>query len=332
MAKHFEKDMEILSIIAEYPQGLYLSQIQKYAHISSLQNAYKYCKRLIKQGSLTKKDKLYYATGKHLTNSHVVAQKVKQVSSPQAIPTRAHKLGLSYPFLSPLEPDEPQTLFQLGGTEAHIVPLRNNKQAILKIGNITAKITTKHLELYSKDIYTDNRSLSIELEDDIKREFDKVASDIEQRKNLKLKRLKKGIYDTQIIAQHYAEEHHPFAEAPEESHIVLARHPVDHQIRLDTDKSEGFRELEYKHRLSAGTDKDTGDSQFNGILDGKINLWDIPHIKDVLRSITENQQMITDHQLSQDARMDRFTRQIEVHRRVWVKVDRKLSQKRLFEE
>ena len=314
MAKHFEKDMEILSIIAEYPQGLYLSQIQKYAHISSLQNAYKYCKRLIKQGSLTKKDKLYYATGKHLTNSHVVAQKVKL----QVIPTRAHKLGVAYPLRNHLAPDTPPDLLQFKGREAHPVALKNNKQAILKIGNITAKLTTRRLELYSKDIYTDNRTLSIELEDEVKKEFDKVAEEIEARSGITLKRLRKDVFDTSIIAQHYAEEEHPASQAGPDNHKILAYSPIDHQRRLGWDTSKGPRELEFYHRLSAGTDKDTLDSQFNGVLDGKIDLWDIPFLKE--------------YYVKQSDMLTGYARQIELHLAVMKKIDRKLSQKKLFEE
>ena len=314
------KDKEILMIVAEYPQGLFLSQIQKYAKITSLQNAYAYATKLTKAGYLTRENKLYKTTGKHLSElkGFSYANRNTLVDTPQKLTTRAHKLGISYPLMEQLEPTEPQKLFQMPGREPMQITLKNNTQAILKIGSITAKLTTKHLELYSKDIYTDNRSLSIELEDAIKREFDAVASEIEQRCNLKLKRIKRGVFETSITAQHYAEENHPFAEQAPDSPMILARSPIDAQRRLGIDKSKGFREWEYYHRLSAGTDKDTGDSQFNGVLDGKINLWDINFLKE--------------HMIKQDNLLQGYARQIEIHLKVMNKIDRKLSQRTLREE
>ena len=306
-----QKDKEILEVLAEYPQGLFLAQIQRYARITSLQNAWKYCVKLIDKGYIRKDGKLYKTTSKHLTISaeaprllHETVKSTPTQNQPAQIRTRAHKLGLSYPLLSPLAPDQPQQLFQMEGSEQRTITLRNNQQAILKIGRITAKLTTKHLELYTKDIYTDNRSLSIELEDAIKEEFDRLAQEIEQRANIKLKRLKKGVFKTYITAQHYAEENHPFAEQAPSSPLILAASPIDNQRRLGVDQSKGFREWEYYHRLSAGTDKDTGDSQFNGVLDGKIDLWDIPELKEGLKEVgslleqTAKSQSITQNQLN----------------------------------
>ena len=320
-----QKDKEILEVLAEYPQGLFLAQIQRYAKITSLQNAWKYCVKLIDKGYIRKDGKLYKTTSKHLTISaeaprllHGTVKSTPTKPQPANIRTRAHKLGLSYPLLSPLAPDQPQQLFQMEGSEQRTITLRNNQQAILKIGRITAKLTTKHLELYTKDIYTDNRSLSIELEAAIKEEFDKLAQEIEQRANIKLKRLKKGVFKTYITAQHYAEENHPFAEQAPDSPMILARSPIDKQRRLGIDKSKGFREWEYYHRLSAGTDKDIGDSQFNGVLDGKINLWDINFLKE--------------HMIKQDNLLQGYARQIEIHLKVMNKIDRKLSQRTLREE
>ena len=94
-----------------------------------------------------------------------------------------------------------------------------------------------------------------------------------------------------------------FLEAPD-SPMILARSPIDKQRRLGIDKSKGFREWEYYHRLSAGTDKDRGDSQFNGVLDGKIDLWDIPELKEGLKEVgslleqTAKSQSITQNQLN----------------------------------
>ena len=108
-----------------------------------------------------------------------------------------------------------------------------------------------------------------------------------------------------------------FLEAPD-SPMILARSPIDKQRRLGIDKSKGFREWEYYHRLSAGTDKDTGDSQFNGVLDGKINLWDINFLKE--------------HMIKQDNLLQGYARQIEIHLKVMNKIDKKLSQRTLREE
>ena len=86
--------------------------------------------------------------------------------------------------------------------------------------------------------------------------------------------------------------------------------------------SQGFREWEYYHRLSAGTDKDRGDSQFNGVLDGKIDLWDIPQLKQTVSAQEERYARQFDI-------VDRLTRQVELHLRIMKQIARKLSQRKL---
>jgi hypothetical protein len=113
-----------------------------------------------------------------------------------------------------------------------------------------------------------------------------------------------------------------FAEQAPSSPLILAASPIDNQRRLGVDQSKGFREWEYYHRLSAGTDKDRGDSQFNGVLDGKIDLWDIPELKQTVSAQEERYARQFDI-------VDRLTRQVELHLKIMKQIDRKLSQKKL---
>ncbi|MEM3215924.1 MAG: hypothetical protein QXS17_03345 [Candidatus Micrarchaeaceae archaeon] len=242
-----------------------------------------------------------------------------EASKPPEPPLRArvHKFGIAYPLKDALSPSTPIQLLQLAGIPAEQVKLRNSQQAYFAIGSITARLTNTTLLLYASDIYTDNRTPSIEAEAKIKAEFDAIALKLEQKlqriASFKLRRIDKDTLESHITTQHWAEEHHPLAEAGEENHIILARSPVDGAVRLDTDKSKGFRELETKHAKSADLDKDTLDEQFNGILDHKINLLDIPRLNEITnfhsQAIKDIDRVVGD--LSQ--RMLTYATNIEAH-------------------
>ncbi|MEM3859035.1 MAG: helix-turn-helix domain-containing protein [Candidatus Micrarchaeaceae archaeon] len=211
------------------------------------------------------------------------ASSASQPEPPEpSLQARAHKFGIAYPLKDPLDPATPIQLLQLAGIPVSQLKLNNNQQAYFAIGSITARLTNSALLLYASDIYTDNRTPSIEAEAKIKAEFDAIALKLEQKlqriASFKLRRIDKDTLESHITTQHWAEEHHPLAEAGEENHMILARSPIDGNVRLDTDKSKGFRELETKHAKSADLDKDTLDEQFNGILDHKISLLDIPRL------------------------------------------------------
>ncbi|MEM3215961.1 MAG: helix-turn-helix domain-containing protein, partial [Candidatus Micrarchaeaceae archaeon] len=163
-----------------------------------------------------------------------------------SLATRVHKFGIAYPLKDALSPATPIQLLQLAGIPAEQVKLHNSQQAYFAIGSITARLTNTTLLLYASDIYTDNRTPSIEAEAKIKAEFDAIALKLEQKlqhiASFKLRRIDKDTLESHITTQHWAEEHHPLAEAGEENHIILARSPIDGAVRLDTDKSKGFRE------------------------------------------------------------------------------------------
>ncbi|MEM3860754.1 MAG: hypothetical protein QW478_15400, partial [Candidatus Micrarchaeaceae archaeon] len=223
---------------------------------------------------------------------------------------RVHKFGIAYPLKDALSPATPIQLLQLAGIPAEQVKLHNSQQAYFAIGSITARLTNTTLLLYASDIYTDNRTPSIEAEAKIKAEFDAIALKLEQKlqhiASFKLRRIDKDTLESHITTQHWAEEHHPLAEAGEENHIILARSPIDGAVRLDTDKSKGFRELETKHAKSADLDKDTLDEQFNGILDHKISLLDIPRLNAIADFHSQAIAQI-------DQRMLTYTKNIEAH-------------------
>ncbi|MEM3414791.1 MAG: helix-turn-helix domain-containing protein [Thermoproteota archaeon] len=227
-----------------------------------------------------------------------------------SLEARVHKFGIAYPLKDPLSPSTPIQLLQLAGIPAEPVKLHNSQQAYFAIGSITARLTNRALLLYASDIYTDNRTPSIEAEAAIKAKFDAIALKLEQKlqriAQFKLRRIDKDTLESHITTQHWAEEHHPLAEAGEENHIILARSPIDGAVRLDTDKSKGFRELETKHAKSADLDKDTLDEQFNGILDHKISLLDIPRLNAIADFHSQAIAQI-------DQRMLTYTKNIEAH-------------------
>ena len=60
----------------------------------------------------------------------------------------------------------------------------------------------------------------------------------------------------------------------------------------------------------------------NGVLDGKIDLWDIPELK---RTVSAQEERYA----RQFDIVDRLTRQVELHLRIMKQIDRKLSQSKL---
>ncbi|MEM0144071.1 MAG: hypothetical protein QXL94_09070, partial [Candidatus Parvarchaeum sp.] len=227
-----------------------------------------------------------------------------------ALAVRAHKFGIAYPLADAISPDKPTQLLTLAGISAAPIKLKNSEQAYFSIGTITARLTNRALLLYTNDIYTDNRTPSIEAEAKIKAEFDAIALKLELKlqriTSFRLRRIDKDTLESHITTQHWAEEHHPAAEASNDSPIMLAKSPIDGNARLGIDKSKGFRELETYHSKSADIDKDTLDEQFNGVLDHKISLLDIPR----LNAITDfHSQAVKDI----DQRMLTYATNIEAH-------------------
>ena len=269
-----------------------------------------------------------------------------QPSQEKVFTARAHKFGLAYPLKDPLSPNEPPRLFSLSGIPPQSIALNNNSQAQIAIGNITARLTTKQLELFTSDLYTDNRTLSIEVESALKRKFDALALNLEAKlqkvASFKLLRIDKDTLNSPIISQHWAEEHHPLAEASSESPLILAHSPIDGKPRLGLDQSKGFREAETYHSRTADTDKDTLDKQFNAILDGKINLLDMDYYLNRLAQSqadsAEETAKLGAAALTTQSQLNYYSAQIEAHAKAIVKLnkvldklDRLLSQRKLNE-
>ena len=315
-----EIHLRILSVISQHmPLGVQPSQILKEAQIpppAAAQKLNQYLNALLKKGLVEKRREsmmVYYtitALGINTfakSSSFGKPEPTKVFTPPQADPessatqpsqekvftTRAHKFGLAYPLKDPLSPDEPPHLFALSGIPPQSIALNNNSQAQIAVGNITARLTTKQLELFTSDLYTDNRTLSIEVESALKRKFDALALNLEAKlqkvASFKLMRIDKDTLNSHIISQHWAEEHHPLAEASKTSPLIIAYSPIDGKPRAGFDESEGFREAETYHSRTADTDKDTLDKQFNAILDGKINLLDIDYYLKQSLAVQSNQ-------------------------------------------
>jgi hypothetical protein len=321
MHKLKEQDRQILITLKDFPQGLFLSNIIKFSHLTAdvMPNIFRTMKRLVREGYAIKKDRLYIITQRGLEEVTSAPRLVSETDKSTYSGT-AHKFGLAYPLKDALDARQPPKLFQLAGLPAQSISLQNNEQAQFRIGEITIRLTSRSLLLFTKELYTDNRTPSIEAELAIKHRFDALALEYEARlekvARFRLKRIDKDTLESHIVTQHWAEQKHPLAEAGSSNSMVLAKSPIDGQRRLGWDVSKGPREAELYHHLTADTDKDALDEQFNMLLDGKIDLRDIPEIKAIV--------------MQQAELYEGYKRQIELHLKVMRKIDQKLSQKRLF--
>ena len=366
-----EIHLRILSVISQHmPLGVQPSQILKEAQIpppAAAQKLNQYLNALLKKGLVEKRREsmmVYYtitALGINTfakSSSFGKPEPTKVFTPPQAEPescasqpsqekvftARAHKFGIAYPLKDPLSPTEPPRLFSLAGLPPQSIALNNNSQAQISVGNITARLTTKQLELFTSDLYTDNRTLSIEVESALKRKFDALALNLEAKlqkvASFKLMRIDKDTLSTHILSQHWAEERHPLAEASPEQHIILAISPIDGKPRLGIDRSKGYKEAETYHSRTADVDKDKLDEQFNAILDGKINLMDMDYyLSRLARSqaaSAEETAKLGSAALTTQTQLNYYSKQIEAHARAIVKLnkvldklDRLLSQRKL---
>ena len=368
-----EIHLRILSVISQHmPLGATPSQIVKEAPIpppASAQKLNQFLNALLKKGLVEKRREsmiVYYTItalgintfAKNSSFGKPESSKVftptqeppesnaTQPSQEKVFTARAHKFGLAYPLKDPLSPNEPPRLFALSGIPHQSIALNNNSQAQIAIGNITARLTTKQLEIFTSDLYTDNRTLSIEVESALKRKFDALALDLEAKlqkvASFKLMRIDKDTLNSPILSQHWAEEHHPMAEASKSSPRIIAYSPIDGKPRLGIDQSEGFREAETYHSRTADTDKDMLDKQFNAILDGKINLLDMDYYLNRLAQAqaasAEQTAQLSSSALTTQNQLNYYSAQIEAHARaivklnkVLTKLDRLLSQRKLNE-
>jgi predicted transcriptional regulator len=364
-----EIHLRILSVISQHmPLGATPSQIVNEAQIpapAAAQKLNQFLNALLKKGLIEKRREgilVYYtitalgintfatsinksshgspeSSKVFIQSKEVPESNATQPSQEKVFTARAHNFGIAYPLKDQLSPNEPPRLFSLSGIPAQAIALNNNKQAQISVGNITARLTTRQLELFTSDLYTDNRTLTIEVESALKRKFDALALNLEAKlqksASFKLMRIDKDTLDSHILSQHWAEERHPLAEASPESPIILAHSPIDGKARLGIDKSKGFREAETYHPRTADTDKDKIDEQFNAILDGKVNLLDMDYY---LKHFAQATSTLADSQLTTQSQLNYYSAQIEAHAKAIVrlnkvldKLDRLLSQRKLNE-
>ena len=358
-----EIHLRILSVISQHmPLGVTPSQLVKEAHIpppASAQKLNQFLKAMLKKGLVEKRKEgilVYYTITALGINTFAVSINKSSLGNPQTskvftpsqepsesnatqpsrekvFTARAHNFGIAYPLKDQLSPSEPPRLLALSGIPAQSIALKNNKQAQIAIGNITARLTTRQLELFTSDLYTDNRTLSIEVESALKRKFDALALNLEAKlqkaASFRLLRLDKDTLDSHIISQHWAEEQHPLAEASPTSPMILARSPIDGKARLGIDRSKGFREAETYHPRTADTDKDKLDEQFNAILDGKINLMDMNYYLNRLAqsqaASAEETAKLGSAALTTQNQLNYYASQIEAHARAIVKLNKVLD-------
>lgn len=206
-------------------------------------------------------------------------QKVNSPSIPETPNTRRlHALGLKYELLNPLNPSEPILILHEQKDISPIsIGLNHNSQAMIK-GDISARLTTHHLILYPPAIYYSRGEPTIKAELQAKILADDYALELEQRLNIRLRRVKPNVLYSEIITEESADERHPFAEDVASEHkVVLARTPEGKE-RLVADRSKrSFPELEAVSHRTTADDSDIIDKQFNAIMDEKINLLDMDY-------------------------------------------------------
>jgi hypothetical protein len=234
---------------------------------------------------------------------------------------RFHAYGLRYQRLGTLKGAlEPAQIFrEAKEASVTITNLNNTTQATIR-ADITTKLTTKSLILYAPALYYHRGAPSITMEAEAKRVLDEEAERWERKLGIKLRRARLGVLWSEVIQEEIADEGHELGKAavPDGGQVVLARHR-DNKPRLTGDWSTGRRpELETVHRSSAGEDSDMVDRQFNAVLDGNINLFDIKKIE-----------MLEDKVLRLAEVEERYRRQIELHLKVMKKIDERLNQRKL---
>jgi len=169
-----KNDEIILSFISKsMPQGATPLLLHNKTN-KSKQSVNQILKKLLGKGWINKirqgMDVRYFITpegvGAFSQKPRVVAHPTPKPFTPKPLPqteivqVRAHAYGLSYKLKDPIF--KPVKVLKLA-FNAYELELIHNTQAFAKMGSgFIARLTTKHLELYTKDIYTDNKTLSIE--------------------------------------------------------------------------------------------------------------------------------------------------------------------------
>ncbi len=231
---------------------------------------------------------------------------------------RLHALGLKYENLQNMPPSFQAKLFQ----EHKRISLNNNSQLILDIG-ITARLTTKSLILYAPELYYQRGNPSIKTEAKAKEILDKYAIDVEQRLNIKLKRLKKDVLFSEILTEEIADEQHPLSTqaTKEQSKIVLAYKNGKERLIADKSKKK-FSELETTLAGVSGEDSDTIDKQFTAILDKDINLLDMDYY---IRQQANSLMQLSQAELKQASNLQYYAEQVAAHSKAIVKLNKVLD-------
>ena len=198
-----EKDREILKVLEPYPQGLFLWQVQKYAHIPTKQYAFYYLKKLTRKGLVIKDGKLYFAS--NTKNVLPIGQSPKSITSTtpgspaQAI--RIHSLALAFPLRTPLSPAQPA---KLGIANARLAGLKNQQSVYFMQEGLNLMLTPQTLIIYTEQLTIPlNASLAQEIAK-ISLKAYKLALKNEERYKLDLKRLDKDTLMADIMLNHNA--------------------------------------------------------------------------------------------------------------------------------
>ena len=258
----------------------------------------------------------------------------QQQDSP--IQKRAHALAHYYPLKDPISQADLRLCLQ----QSEIAYSEDALHQLHFTYEVNAELFSTYLMLFAPALYQEEQENSKELEAKVKRILDDVARKLEAQLNrfhtFKLMRIDRDTLISYYTKEEIAHEAHALAEAlpADISKITLAHSPIDGRERLNADssllKEQGFKELEPVHKVTAGEDSnkiydelhnvEASDKDWNDLLDGKIKLRDINHMKALLSQQLALNQGIIERQAEQSRlglestkREEVYTKNIEAH-------------------
>ena len=327
-----EKDMLILKLLEDFPQGAFLWQVQKYAKIPTKQYAFYYLKKLVRKGYILKEDKLYFLVKKPITENVLLPRRVSEhiTSLPQKAQDsqalRIHSLALAFPLRTPLAPSQPAKLGLAGARPAY---LKNHESVRASADDLEIMLTPDNLI-----IYTDQ--LAIPLTSSIATELKRItykayqlAAKLEDRYSLDLRRPEKGALVANIMLNHNALTNHEVAKIVLESEEKFEVKDMAGNLRVIVDFSHHIPEFEAVSAKFGFQDvarlKDLTLAVINGDFDYRAEQELLKEMMGTLHQSISTQAQLAASQLTQSEHLNYYASQIEAHARAIVKLNEVLE-------
>lgn len=240
-------------------------------------------------------------------HSKTIKKKGKEISLLISLPlhdnlakttvTRQENYCLKYPLKDPLDPKDPPIVIKLAGQKYAGYEekfINGSRQATWHVGEITARLNTRSLELWCPHIYSNSNVPSIIMESKAKDILDNAAlaieRDLQKNSRFKLIRMHDNItLLSERVDIELEEEEHMLAAAKPKDYKFEIYHPIDGQLRAKIDYSRGLQKPEAAllHKKDAGVDRDTMNKQFNMLFDGEVSLLTIPQLQSLMGRVEE---------------------------------------------